>query len=136
LNRASRALKWGGFALAAVAMLIACGGASAQTRISGEHVTVLMFDDRFQYDEIHIPVGGSVDWVGAGRNPHNAVASDGSWSTETVFGSLEQLEGDSAVLTYDRSGEYVFFCTLHGNAAGNGMAGVLVVGGGAGDDAG
>ena len=115
--------------MAALAMLIACGGASAQTRISGEHVTVLMFDDRFQYDEIHIPVGGSVDWVGAGRNPHNAVAADGSWSTESVFGSLLQLEGDAATLTYDRPGEYVFFCTLHGNAAGKGMAGVLVVGG-------
>lgn len=125
----ARVLKRGGLALAALAMVAGCGGASAQSQVSGEDVTVLMFDDRFQYHEIHIPVGGSVDWVGAGRNPHNAVASDGSWSTETVFGSLEQLEGDSAVLTYDRPGEYVFFCTLHGNAAGKGMAGVLVVGG-------
>ena len=52
-----------------------------------------MFDNRFQFTEIRIPVGGSVTWRGAGRNPHNAVASDESWSTETEFGSLEQLEG-------------------------------------------
>lgn len=96
--------------------------------IEGENVTVEMYDNRFQYTEIRIPVGGSVNWVGAGRNPHNAVAADGSWSTETVFGSLEQLEGDEAVLTYDEPGEYVFFCTFHGSAEGDGMAGVLIVG--------
>ena len=37
-----------------------------------------------------MPVGATVTFVGAGRNPHNAVASDGSWSTESEFGSLEQ----------------------------------------------
>ena len=56
----------------------------------------------------------------------HAVAADGSWSTEEVFGSLEQLEGDEAVLTYDQPGEYVFFCTYHGNSDGDGMAGVRV----------
>ena len=113
---------------AVVAFVAACGGAGANTVVSGDDVRVLMFDDRFQYTEIHIPVGGSVEWVGAGRNPHNAVAADGSWSTESVFGSLLQLEGDAATLTYDEPGRWVFFCTLHGNAEGEGMAGVLVVG--------
>jgi plastocyanin len=56
------------------------------------------------------------------------VAADGSWSTEDDFGSLEQLEGDEAVLTYDTPGTYDFFCTLHGNEEGAGMAGVLIVG--------
>jgi plastocyanin len=68
-----------------------------------------------------------VTFVGAGRNPHNAVAADESWSTEDVFGSLEQLEGDEATLTYETPGEYVFFCTFHGNAQGDGMAGSLIV---------
>lgn len=110
----------------------ACGsGASAPNGvIEGRDLTVEMYDNRFQYTEIRIPVGGTIDWLGAGRNPHNAVAADGSWSTETAFGSLEQYEGDSAVLTYDEPGEYVFFCTFHGNAEGDGMAGVLIVGDG------
>ena len=34
------------------------------------------------------------------------------------MGSLEQLEGEEAVLTFDEAGEYVFFCTFHGNAEG------------------
>lgn len=119
--------------LGAFVFVVACSGAAANTSISGDDVRVLMFDNRFQYTEIHIPVGGTVEWVGAGRNPHNAVAADGSWSTETVFGSLDQMEGDAASITYERPGEWVFFCTLHGNAEGEGMAGVLVVDGDAGE---
>ncbi|MEX1125074.1 MAG: plastocyanin, partial [Acidimicrobiia bacterium] len=68
-------------------ILAACGGANATTVIEGEDVTVQMFDNRYEYNEIHIPPGGSVTFVGAGRNPHNAVASDESWSTEDVFGT-------------------------------------------------
>lgn len=119
--------------LVAVAILaavtVACGGSGSEGGVlEGDDVEVLMFDNRFEYTEIKIPVGGSVNWIGAGANPHNAVDADEEWSTETVFGSLEQYEGDEAVLTYDKPGEYVFFCTFHGNAEGEGMAGILIVG--------
>jgi plastocyanin len=109
---------------------VACGGEDEVSVLEGPDVTLQMFDNRFEYTEVRIPVGGSVDFVNAGRNPHNAVDADGAWSTEDVFGSLEQLEGDSAVLTYDDPGTYVFFCTFHGNAQGAGMAGTLIVGDG------
>ncbi|MCI0425324.1 MAG: plastocyanin/azurin family copper-binding protein, partial [Actinobacteria bacterium] len=112
-------------------VLAACsGGGGGGGMIAGEDVVIRMFDNRFEYTEIQIPVGGSVAWLGAGRNPHNAVAVDGSWSTETVFGSLEQLEGDVATLVFETAGTYPFFCTLHGNADGDGMAGTLIVGDG------
>lgn len=116
-------------ALAGALVFIACGGSDGGGEsIEGQDVTVEMYDNRFQYTEIRIPVGGSVTWVGEGQNPHNGVAADETWSTEEVFGSLDQLEGDEATLTYDEPGEYTFFCTYHGNADGNGMAGVLIVG--------
>lgn len=122
-------LKLGVAALIGGVVIGACGGGSASdVSIEGQDVTVEMYDNRFQYTEIRIPIGGTVTWLGAGRNPHNTVASDGSWSTEDVLGSLEQYEGDSATLSYDEAGEYVFFCTFHGNAQGDGMAGVLIVG--------
>ena len=106
----------------------ACGGDSDGDEVlEGEAVEVLMFDHRFEYTEIRIPVGGSVTWVGAGGSAHNAVASDESWSTETVFGNLEQWDGDEALLTYEVPGEYPFFCTFHGNSSGAGMAGTLIV---------
>ncbi|HEU4320077.1 MAG TPA: plastocyanin/azurin family copper-binding protein [Acidimicrobiia bacterium] len=115
-------------ALAGAILLVACGGSDEGESIEAQDVTVAMYDNRFQYTEIEIPVGGTVTWVGAGRNPHNAVDAGGQWSTESVFGSLEQLEGDEALLTYDTAGTYTFFCTLHGNAEGDGMAGTLIVG--------
>ncbi len=107
----------------------ACSGdGGGGESISADDVVVDMFDNRYEFTEIQIPVGGTVTFVGAGRNPHNAVAADESWSTEDEFGSLEQLEGDEAVITFDEAGEWVFFCTFHGSAGGDGMAGTLIVG--------
>jgi plastocyanin len=118
-------------ALAGVAVFAACGGSDeGGDSIEGQDVEVAMYDNRFEYTEIRIPVGGTVNWVGAGANPHNAVEADGLWSTESAFGSLDQTEGDEALLTYDEPGEYVFFCTYHGNSSGSGMAGTLIVGDG------
>ena len=117
-------------ALIATFVLVACGGDDGGADgevIAGDDVTVKMFDNRFEFTEIQIPVGGSVNWVGAGRSSHNSVDGDEAWSTEDVFGSLDQFEGDEAVITYSEAGEYTFFCTYHGNADGGGMAGVLIV---------
>ncbi|HUG31651.1 MAG TPA: plastocyanin/azurin family copper-binding protein [Acidimicrobiia bacterium] len=118
-------------ALASVLLFAACAeSADDSDTIEGQDVVVEMYDNRFEYTEIRIPIGGTVSWVGAGQNPHNAVEADGEWSTETVFGSLDQYEDDEAVLSYDEPGEYVFFCTYHGSASGAGMAGTLIVGDG------
>jgi plastocyanin len=108
-------------------LLASCGNGGGGESISGNAVVVDMFDNHYEYTEIRIPVGGTVNFVGAGRNSHNAMAADDSWSTVDAFGSLEQLEGDEAMLTFDTPGEYVFFCTFHGNAEGDGMAGTLIV---------
>jgi plastocyanin len=107
-------------------LLIACGGVGAVP--DPGQVTVEMLDNRFSPAEIRVPVGAEVTFIGAGRNPHNAVSADGSWTTEDSFGSLEQARGDEAVVRFDIPGEHNFFCTLHGTADGNGMAGRLVVG--------
>lgn len=115
-------------ALVGAILVPACGG-SGDDSIEGTNVVVNLYDNRYEFADISIPVGGTVTWVGAGRNPHNAVAADESWSTESVFGSLDLLDGDEATLTYNTEGVYVFYCTYHGNADGDGMAGTLTVGG-------
>ena len=112
-------------------VLVSCGGEPASPVLEGQDVTLKMFDNRYEHNEVRIPVGGSVEFLGAGRNPHNAMAADGSWSTEDEFGTLQMLEGDSAVISFDSPGTYVFFCTFHGNAEGSGMSGKLIVGDGA-----
>jgi plastocyanin len=112
---------------AALLLLVAgCGGTGPPP--DSRHVTIEMLDNAFSLGQVRIPVGGEVTFIGAGRNPHNAVASDGSWSTETIFGSLQQMHGDTATLRFDQPGEYVYFCTLHGNAQGGGMAARLLIG--------
>lgn len=116
--------------VAGTIILSACGSDDGGDNgvLEGRDVSVDMFDNRFEYTEIRIPVGGSVTWVGAGRNAHNSLDADGAWSTQVAFGSFEQYDGDEAVITYDQPGEYVFFCTFHGNSEGLGMAGILIVG--------
>lgn len=117
-------------ALACVVLVTACGGSGDDDSIEGQNVVVEMYDNRYQYTEIRIPVGGSVTWLGAGRNVHNAVEAEGRWSTESVFGGLQQAKGDEATLTYNQAGTYDFYCTFHGNAQGAGMVGQLIVGDG------
>ena len=117
----------GPIALIGALILTACGGGGESTTVEGQNVTVLMFDNRYEYTEIRIPPGGTVNFVGGGRNPHNAVANDESWSTEDAFGSLEQYEGDEATVAFDTAGEYPFFCTFHGNSEGAGMVGTVIV---------
>jgi plastocyanin len=115
-------VKW---RLLAMGVLLA---ACASARIEDDTVIVEMLDNAYAKDVFQVPVGGEVVFVGAGRNPHNAVAADGAWSTEDVFGSLDQFEGDVATVRFDRPGEYLFFCTYHGNQEGKGMAARLIVG--------
>jgi len=86
-----------------------------------------MFDNRFEPADFTVEQGTEVVFRGAGRNPHNAVAADSSWSTESSFGSLEQFDGDDATVVFNTPGTYQYFCTFHGNAEGRGMAGTVEV---------
>jgi plastocyanin len=108
-------------------VLAGTGCAHRPAEVDQVHPVVRMLDNRYNPSDITIPVGGSVTFVGAGRNAHNAVATDGSWSTEEAFGGLEMHDGDEATITFDKPGTYTFFCTFHGNAQGQGMAGTLTV---------
>ncbi|MGZ8755223.1 MAG: right-handed parallel beta-helix repeat-containing protein, partial [Acidimicrobiia bacterium] len=114
--------------LAVVTAIIATACSGVAEPPDPMHVTVRMLDNSFDSSVIEVPVGALVTFLGAGRNPHNAVAADGSWSTETEFGSLEQFEGEAASIHFDTPGEFTFFCTFHGTAEGGGMAARLLVG--------
>jgi len=118
-----------GSLLALALFVSSCGGSSADSPIiEGQYVSVKMYDNRFEYTEVRIPTGGSVTWLGAGRNPHNSSDTGDRWSTESVFGSLDQFQGDLATISYDTPGKYTFFCSYHGNKDGKGMSGTLIVG--------
>lgn len=114
-----------------VAGLLAAGLAACSSG-SDADVTVRMLDNSFDPPVIEIDPGQSVEFVNVGLAPHNAIAADGSWSTEDSFGELAMLADDSTVLTFTEEGAYDFFCSFHAtqDEDGNwqGMVGTLLVG--------
>ena len=105
-----------------LAVAVACGGEGDE---GVAHIP--MRDNVYGRDLTRIDVGGTVEFTNDGQAPHNAVAADGSWSTEEAFGALAMESGDSVRLTYDIAGTYEFFCTFH-STEGEGMVATLVVG--------
>lgn len=87
-----------------------------------------MKDNFFSREVTRVPLGAEIAFENQGVNPHNAIAADGSWSTEEVTGDLSMETGEEASLDIDEPGVYVFFCSFHGTAGGQGMAATLVVG--------
>lgn len=117
--------------LVAVAMLMAlpgvawAGGGGVDT--SGcagysDGAEVGMQDSCFSGTAHFAPSGTTITVSNDGQLPHTLTAVDGSFDTGMVN------PGSSAEMTIDEPGVYQVFCSLHGTAQGEGMAGVLVVG--------
>lgn len=101
------------------------GGASSP---SGSY-PVRMVDDEFSPTLIEAEPGTTLRFTNDGRNPHNAVAVDGSFSTIATFGAEAMTPGDRAEVDLpDEPGVIPFYCTFHGSPDGTGMAGVIAVG--------
>ncbi|MCB1166764.1 MAG: right-handed parallel beta-helix repeat-containing protein [Leptospiraceae bacterium] len=101
-----------------------CGDASTQG-----FVHISMIDNSFSPPLQRIPEGSTVLFKNIGRNPHNAVAVDGSWSTEKTYGDLVMGPGSETKVTYPESGVFPFYCTFHATPdARVGMVGTVVVG--------
>jgi plastocyanin len=112
-----------GLALAALLfVLLVPRVARAGYSPGGEKETVEEKDDFFDPEAIHVPIGTTIDWKNAGRNPHTVTADDGS------FESGNQDPGSEYSFTFPAAGAYSYYCRYHGAAGGIGMAGVILVG--------
>jgi plastocyanin len=112
--------------LAVAILLAACGGAPAER--SGS-VHVRMTDNQFHPRVVRVPVGGTIRFTNDGRNPHNAIAVDRSWSATSPAGEERIDPGGIAEVRIDRPGIYQYYCSYHATPDGRwGMVGVLVVG--------
>jgi plastocyanin len=87
-----------------------------------EGTTVAMRDSCFAGTAHFAPSDTTITVSNDGQLPHTLTAVDGSFDTGNVD------PGSSAELTVDEPGIYRVFCSLHGTADGQGMAGVVVVG--------
>lgn len=117
--------------LVATAMLMmipgvaAAGGGGVDTTGCagfGEGATVVMQDSCFAGTAHFAPSGTTITVDNEGQLPHTLTAVDGSFDTGSV------AAGSSGEIVVDEPGTYRVFCSLHGTAQGDGMAGVLVVG--------
>lgn len=113
----------GGLLLLSAFSLNACAGDDATGAVFVE-----MKDDVFGRDVTRVPVGEPVLFRNGGASPHNAQASDGTWSTEQVSGDIEMQPGADVEIVVEEPGVYEYFCTFHGTEDGEGMAATLVVG--------
>jgi len=87
-----------------------------------EGTTVVMQDSCFAGTAHFAPTDNTITVTNDGQLPHTLTAVDGSFDTGQV------APGSSAQLSVDAPGIYRVFCSLHGTAQGEGMAGLLVVG--------
>lgn len=92
-------------------------------------VLVAMADNTYSPSIVRVPEGGSIVFHNAGRNPHNAIAVDKSWSTEATFGNIEMGPGTMTEIVFPKQGVYPFYCSYHATPDGKaGMVGVVLVG--------
>lgn len=98
------------------------GGLASGCPGFGEGTTISMLDSCFSGTAHFAPSGSTIEVSNDGQMPHTFTAVDGS------FDSGEMQPGETFELTVDEPGMYRVFCSLHGTADGQGMAGVLVVG--------
>ncbi|HSH03555.1 MAG TPA: DUF420 domain-containing protein [Anaerolineae bacterium] len=84
-------------------------------------VVVDMADFFFGESAVTVSPGTAVTFINVGEFRHSATASDGSWDTGL------QPSGGEVTIRFDESGEFGYYCLLHGTAEGDGMAGVITV---------
>lgn len=90
---------------------------------------VFMLDNSFSPQLMKVPEAGTIEFINVGGNPHNAISSDGSWSTEKTFGNIVMSRGQKTKVTYPQKGVYPYYCSFHATTdAKQGMVGTVVVG--------
>ena len=98
------------------------GGSISICPAFSEGSTISMLDSCFSGIAHFAPAAAPIRVSNDGQLPHTLTAVDGSFDTGMVDG------GQSSELMFDEPGIYKVFCSLHGTAAGDGMAGIVVVG--------
>jgi plastocyanin len=100
------------------------GGGGGGSLCSGfaEGAGISMLDSCFNGTAHFAPAGVTLTVSNDGELPHTFTAVDGSFDSGTL------QPGQTFELTVDEARLVQVFCTLHGTAQGDGMAGVVVVG--------
>ena len=90
--------------------------ATADSVVATEAAAVTISDMRYDAPTVSVKKGGVVTWTNNGAMPHTVTASNGS------FGSPQLSNGASWSRTFDETGTFGYYCSLH-----PGMRGTVVV---------
>lgn len=93
--------------------------------VTGESaVDVSVVDNEFVDPYITVSPGTEVTWSHDGRNPHNIL----SLIKNTFRVDVDEFGvGATYSYTFDKPGDYPYYCSVHGTAKLNGQAGVVRV---------
>lgn len=104
----------------ASAALAGGGGHGAVCRGFGDGQGIVMRDSCFEGTGHVVEAGRTIVVTNAGQIPHTLTAADGSFDSGTIE------PGSTHRFTIAETGTVPIYCTLHGTADGDGMAGLLV----------
>jgi plastocyanin len=85
---------------------VSLGGMVSDTGLA-EHVRQTFDEYAVVPAKIRVKAGARVTWTNNGKTAHDATAQDGSWTT----GELKP--GQTATVTFDRPGTYIYVCKDH-----------------------
>ncbi len=115
--------------------LAACGGSDSTGPNGGQPppppppggngpvqtTSVQVLDSNFNPAAIQVQPGATVTWTWGGSEQHNV-----TWASGNLSNSPTQTGGTHQVTMPTQTGEYVYYCTLHGTPSG-GMRGTVRV---------
>jgi plastocyanin len=96
-------------------------GNSAQNpppAVEGDKISIVDNDgsDSYNPNPIKVEVGDTVTWVNDDSTVHTATANDGTFDSDIL------MRGNTFSFTFDKEGEYPYFCDVHPK-----MVGTVVV---------
>ena len=115
-----------GTALLCLLALVGCGKKTGEPTGT---VLVAMADNSYSPAIVRVPVESSIVFINTGRNIHNAIAVDKSWSSQSTFGNIEMPSGAMTEIVFHDRGAFPYYCSFHASPdAKVGMTGVVLVG--------
>lgn len=84
-------------------------------------VSVALIDFAFDQPTLTIKVGTTVSWINRDPAPHTITFDDGSFDSGTL------AQGQTASFTFDKAGEFAYYCLFHGGPGGVGMTAKVIV---------
>jgi plastocyanin len=87
-------------------------------------VTVHAVDNSFEAQDIKVSKGTKVEFTNTGQNPHNVVPAEAGAFADVPVDELGP--GATAEVTFDATGAFPYYCSLHGTAE-RGMKGRIIV---------